>query len=63
MTPRNAMQRHIDAELEEITGLLWLEEERMVWCPTTGWSLVPMTHRINCRLEAELVRRGKIHNE
>jgi hypothetical protein len=63
MTPLTEVQRQIDQELEQMTGLVWLEGERVVYCSTTGYSLVKMTHRFDTRLEAELVRRGKIHND
>jgi hypothetical protein len=61
MTALTEVQRQIDTELDAMTGLLWVEEERVVKTHA-GYSVVGMTHRINVRLEAELIRKGKLND-
>jgi hypothetical protein len=51
--------RSESTEFPDLQPIVWLEEERVVKTHK-GYSVVPMTHRINVRLEAELVRQGKI---
>ena len=53
-------RRPVDPEYPYLRETVWIDEERIVWNCHTGYSVVSMTHRINVKLEAELVRLGRI---